>query len=161
PTVGPALYLATMRERAWRVTQFTLGVFAVSLAGGLILTFGPGRLLIGLIPHPRQHVRHAIELLAGIVLLLFAIGLLLARHRLTRRELPMRAVGGHSALIAGASIMAIELPTAAPYFAVIAAILASSASLVQEIIVLVLFNVAFVAPLLGIIGILVFAGDQA
>jgi hypothetical protein len=36
-------------------------------------------------------------------------------------------------LVAGASIAAVELPTALPYFAVIAGIVASSASLPHEI----------------------------
>jgi cytochrome c biogenesis protein CcdA len=160
-TIGPALYLATVKERVWRVTQFTLGVFGVSLAGGLLVTIGPGRLLIGLIPHPREHVRHAIELLAGIALVLVAIALWLARRRLTRRELPMRSVGGHSAFIAGASIMAIELPTAAPYIAVMAAIAASDASLLGEVWLLVLYNLAFALPLFAIVVVLLVAGDRA
>jgi hypothetical protein len=48
-TVGPALYLATIRKRVWRVTQFTIGVFSVDLVVGLVLTIGPGRLLLGLL----------------------------------------------------------------------------------------------------------------
>ncbi|MGZ6639580.1 MAG: hypothetical protein ACXVII_42985 [Solirubrobacteraceae bacterium] len=64
-TVGPALYLATVGKRVWRVTQFTIGVFCVDLAVGLVLTIGPGRLLLGLVPHPRGTVRHVIELVAG------------------------------------------------------------------------------------------------
>ncbi len=59
-TAGPAPYLATVRNRVWRVTQFTIGVFSVTLAGGLVLTIGPGRLLLGLgtrrlrAPDPRR-----------------------------------------------------------------------------------------------------------
>ena len=33
------------------MTQFTIGAFSVTFAGGLVLTIGPGRLL-GLVPHP-------------------------------------------------------------------------------------------------------------
>ena len=53
-TVGPALYLATLRRRIWRVTLFTTGVFSVNLAVGLVLTIGPGRLLLGLVPNPQR-----------------------------------------------------------------------------------------------------------
>lgn len=56
-TVGPALYIATGRQRVWRVTQFTIGVFGISFVGGLVLTIGPGRLLLGLVPHPQGTVR--------------------------------------------------------------------------------------------------------
>ena len=160
-TVGPALYLATVGKRVWRVTQFTIGVFCVNFAVGLVLTIGPGRLLLGLVPHPRGTVRHVIELVAGVVLLAVAVALWRGRRSLARRELPMRSGGGGSALIAGASIAAVELPTAVPYFAVIAGIVASSASLPQEIGLLTLYNVAFVLPLLAIIVVLLVAGDRA
>ena len=159
-TVGPALYLATVRNRVWRVTQFTIGVFSVTFAGGLVLTIGPGRLLLGLVPHPQGTVRHVIELVAGVVLLIVAVALWRGRRSLARRELPGRSGSGGSALIAGASIAAVELPTAAPYFAVIAGIVASSASVPQEIGLLALYNVAFVLPLLVIVVVIAFGGER-
>ena len=163
-TVGPALYLATAGRRLLRVTQFTLGVFSVNLVAGVVLTIGPGRLLLGLVPHPRGTVRHVIELVAGVVLVVAAAALWRRRRSLAKRELPMSASsggGGGSALVTGMSIAAVELPTAAPYFAVIAGIVASSANLPQEIGLLVLYNVCFVLPLLAIIAVLVFAGERA
>src|SRR5204863_530160 len=51
-TVGPALYLATLKGRVWRVTQFKIRVFSVTFVGGLVLTIGPGRLLLGLVASP-------------------------------------------------------------------------------------------------------------
>ncbi len=160
-TVGPALYLATVQKRVVRVAQFTIGVFGVDLVVGLVLTIGPGRLLLGLVPHPQRTVRHVIELVAGVVLLIVAVALWRGRRSLARRELPMRSGGGGSALIAGASIAAVELPTAVPYFAVIAGIVASSTSIPREIGLVALYNVAFVAPLLAIIVILLVAGERA
>ena len=53
-TVGPGLYLATLEKRVLRVTQFTIGVFSVNFAAGLVLIIGPGRLLLGLVPIPRE-----------------------------------------------------------------------------------------------------------
>jgi cytochrome c biogenesis protein CcdA len=44
----------------------------------------------------------------------------------------------------------VELPTALPYFAVIAAVSASRSSVPVEIGMLALFNLAFLAPVLGI-----------
>jgi cytochrome c biogenesis protein CcdA len=160
-TVGPALYLATGRGRAWRVAQFTLGVFTVNFVLGLVLTIGPGRLLLGLVPHPRGTVRHVLELAAGIVLVAMAVALWLGRRRLARRELPGRSGGSGSALIAGATIAVVEFPTAAPYLAVIAAVVASPASLPEEILLIALYNLAFVLPMLGIIVALLVAGDAA
>lgn len=158
-TVGPALFLASGRRRVERVTLFTIGVFAVNLVAGIALTLGPGRLLLGLVPRPQRTLRHAIELVAGIVLLAVAVALWLGRRSLARRELPVGH--GGSALIAGAVIAAVELPTAAPYLAVIAGIVASSATAPQAIGLVALYCVAFVAPLVAIIVILLVAGERA
>jgi len=73
----------------------------------------------------------------------------------------MRSDGNGSALITGASIAAVELPTAVPYFAVIAAIAASSASVAQQIGLVALYCVAFVLPLVAIIVVLLVAGERA
>ena len=160
-TVGPALYLATAAGRVRRVIEFTLGVFGVNLLAGVVLTIGPGRLLLGLVPHPRGTAKHVIELVVGVVLLAVALAVWLGRRKLARRSLPMSGEGTGSALITGASIAAVELPTAAPYFAVIAGITASDTAIPQEVLLLVLYNVAFVLPLIVIVLILVFAGDRA
>jgi cytochrome c biogenesis protein CcdA len=160
-TVGPTLYLATVPKGALRVMQFMTGVFSVNLAVGLVLTIGPGRLLLGLVPHPQGTARHVIELVAGVILLVAAASLWLGRRSLARRDLPMRSGSGGSALMAGASIAAVELPTALPYFAVVAAIAASSASVPLEIGLLVLYNVAFVLPLLAVLVVLLVAGERA
>jgi cytochrome c biogenesis protein CcdA len=69
--------------------------------------------------------------------------------------------GGGSALALGASIAAVELPTAAPYLGVIAAIVAARPSSAQTVALLGLFCGAFVAPLLAILVVLVVAGDRA
>ena len=160
-TVGPALYLATVRKAAVRVAQFTIGVFVVNLVAGIVLTIGPGRLLLGLVPHPQRTVRHVIQLVAGVVLLVAAVAVWLGRRNLAGRELPMRSGSGRSAFITGASIAAVELPTALPYFAVIAAIVASPASVPMEIGLLVLYNAAFVAPMVAILVVLLIGGERA
>lgn len=161
-TLGPALFLATVPQRISRLAQFTAGVFAVNLAAGLILTVGPGSLLIGLIPHPQRATKHVIELVAGIILLICGAFLWLQRRRLARRELPMSSGrSGGSTLIAGASIAAVELPTAVPYFAIIAAVAASSAAVPLQIALIALYNVAFVLPLLAILVVLALAGERA
>lgn len=158
-TVGPALYLATGSKSTARVAEFTVGVFAVNLAAGLVLTIGPGRLLLDLAPHPRGTAKHVIELVAGVALLLAAVGLWLGRRSLSKRELPTPR-GGRSAFTTGASIAAAELPTAAAYFAVIGSIIAAGASIPEDVGLLLIYNVAFVAPLLGIIAVLALAGPR-
>lgn len=158
-TVGPALYLATIRKPVRRVAEFTAGIFAVHFTAGVILVSGPGGWLFRLVPRPHGETKHAIELAAGAVLLLCAAALWLLRKRLTRRPLPTPS--GRSALAAGASIAAVGLPTAIPYLALLAAVIASSATLPQQIVVVALYNLCFVTPLLGIVIVLAVAGKRA
>jgi len=160
-TVGPALFLAAGRRRVAQVAQFTLGVLVVNLAGGLLLLIGPGRLLLDLVPHPRGTVRHIIEIAAGAVLVALAVTTWAARHKLARRALPGAKGDGGSAFVTGASLAAVELPTAAPYLAVIAGLVASTLTTPEEILLLVIYNIAFIAPMLVILGTLIIAGDRA
>jgi cytochrome c biogenesis protein CcdA len=57
--------------------------------------------------------------------------------------------------------MLVELPTAFPYFAVIAAIVGADVSATQEVLLIVLFNVILVAPLLAILVLRLLADDNA
>src|ERR1035441_2120484 len=73
---------------------------------------------------------------------------------------PPRSAPGSRAIL-GATIPAVELPTAFPYFPAIAAIVGSGLDPVRQLVLLLLFNLFFVLPLLGMIGTLTFAGDNA
>src|SRR5258708_3237817 len=115
-TIGPALFLATSAGRIRRVTEFTIGVFVVNLAAGVLLTIGPGRLLLGLVPHPRGTAKHVIELVVGAALLATAVAVWLGRRTLALKELPMRGGGRGSALITGGSLAGRGLPGGAPRF---------------------------------------------
>ena len=156
-TIGPALYLAVSRGAKQRLAGFTAGVFAVYLLGGIILTLGPARAL----PQPGRHTRYLIETAFGVALLVFAAALWLARGRVARHLARAEDRVSHSPALLGAGIMLVELPTAFPYFAAIAAIVASGRSTGTEIALLVLFNAAFVAPLLVILALLGLAGERA
>ena len=87
-TIGPALYLATGEHSSRRVFQFTVGVFAVYLLGGVVIALGPGQLLLSLVPHPKPNVTHAIEIGVGVAMLVAAVLLWRHRHRLSIREVP-------------------------------------------------------------------------
>lgn len=160
-TVAPALFLATTDHPRRQVGEFTAAFCAVNLAGGALIALGPGQLVLSLAPRPGPTAKHLAELIGGAALLV-AAGILLAAHdRLRRRELAPRAAGRRSGLALGAAIAAVELPSALPYFAAIAAIVASEASIGQQIVLLALFNAAFLLPVLAILALLVFARERA
>ena len=161
-TIAPALYLASAPGARNKVARFTAGVFTVYLVGGVIIALGPGMLLLSLVPHPGRHLSYILELVAGVAMLTASAFLFGYRHRLTRRETPPPArTERRSSALLGATITAVELPTAFPYFAVIAAIVGSGMGIVRQVMLLVLFNVCFITPLLAILATLTFAGPNA
>ena len=160
-TIAPALYLASGERPREQVSEFTLAVFAVYFLGGAAIALGPGQLLLALIPHPGRRVAHIAEIVAGVTMLVAAAALWRHRDRLAERKAPELDTSSRSGLVLGATITALELPTAFPYFAAIAAIVGSGFGPARQVFLLVLFNVCFVLPLLGIAATLMFAGDRA
>ena len=83
------------------------------------------------------------------------------RRRLARRDLPSPSADGKSSALLGVTVTAVELPTAFPYFAAIAAIVGSGLDLGRQLILLAIYNVCFVLPLILMIGTLAVAGDRS
>jgi len=160
-TIAPALYLATGERARGRVAEFTFAVFAVYFLGGAAIAVGAGQLIKPLLPHPRHHIADIVEIAAGAAMIAAAGMLWRHRARLSLRDPPDFDPHGKSSWVLGASITAVELPTAFPYFAAIAAIVGSGLGPVRDLVLLVLFNLCFVSPLLGILAVLTFKREQA
>jgi cytochrome c biogenesis protein CcdA len=160
-TIGPALFFAAGDKPRSRVIEFTAAVFLVSLAAGVLIALGPGQLIRNAIPDIdiRRTVRYLVEIVAGVALLAAAAVLWQRRHRLVARGLPAASPKRSSSIILGATIVVVELPTAFPYFAAIAAIIASGFGPVRQLVLLVAFNVAFTLPLIGIAAAVTFGGE--
>ncbi len=160
-TIAPGLYLAMGRHPKSGLIQFTLAVFAVNLVGGAIIALGPGQALLALVPKPGPTTRYILETVAGVVMLIGAALLWRRRKHLARKELPSPSSQGRSALLLGLTIGAVELPTAFPYFAVIAAAVGSGLGPIQQVVALAVYNLAFVLPLILMILVLALAPDRA
>ncbi len=160
-TIAPALYLATGQRAREQITEFSLAVFAVNLVCGAAVALGPGQLILSLVPHPERDVRYSLEIAAGVAMLVAAAMLWRHRDRLANRSLPQVDPHGRSSSFLGATISLVEFPTAFPYFAVIAAVVASGVGPTRQLVLLVIYNICFVLPLIAIVGTIVFAGDSA
>jgi cytochrome c biogenesis protein CcdA len=158
-TIAPAVVLALGQHPVRRVALFTAGVFIVSTVGGLVVLFALGRTVVARIAHPSGHTRHLLELAIGIALLVAAGLLWLLRERLRARLGRPPTAGGRSSLLLGAGIMAIELPTAFPYYAAILATLGAVHGAIGQAVFIVLYNVVFVAPLV-LIALVAMTGGQ-
>jgi cytochrome c biogenesis protein CcdA len=159
-TIAPALYLATGDHPRRRVAEFTLAVFGVYLAGGVLIALGPGELVQDALPKGHVTVRHVAEIVAGAILILGAALVWRSRERIAGRGLPQPRRSRSSAVL-GATITAVELPTAFPYFAAIAAVVGGGVGLPRELGLLLVFNVCFVLPLVAIFVTLTVAGPRS
>jgi cytochrome c biogenesis protein CcdA len=160
-TIGPALYMATGERARGRVAEFTIAVFTVYFLGGAAIALGAGTLIRPLLPHPRHHIANIVEVAVGVAMIAVAGMLWRHRHRLAQRDPPDFDPHGRGSWVLGASITALELPTAFPYFAVIAAIVGADFDAVRDLMLLLLFNLCFVAPLIGIWATLTFAPESS
>src|ERR1035438_4386150 len=115
-TIAPALFLAIGDRPRKNVTEFTLAVFGVYLLGGAVVAFGPGQLLLALVPRPGHDAREVLEVIAGVALIMGAFVIWRNRDHLSERKLPVTDANGKSGAVLGATITAVELPTAFPYF---------------------------------------------
>jgi len=161
-TIGPGLFLAGERGARGKVLRFTIATFLVFLTGGVLLVLGPGHAILALVPHPGETVRYVLEILAGVALLVAVPVLLRRRHRPLRpREDSKGSRAARSPAVLGVPISLVELPTAFPYFAVIAAIVGSGVGLDRQLLLVLVYCFCFVVPLLGIVLALSVAGDAA
>ena len=136
-------------------------MLAVYFVGGALIALGPGQLLLSLVPKPDAEDRHVLEVVVGVAMLVAAALLWRIRERLAQRRMPTPKAEGKSSAILGATITAVELPTAFPYFAAIAAIVGSGLGPVRQLVLLLLFNLCFVLPLILMVVGLTLAGDRA
>jgi cytochrome c biogenesis protein CcdA len=160
-TIGPALYIATGERARGRVGEFKIAVFAVYFLGGAAIAVGAGQLIRSILPHPRHHITNIVEIAVGVAMIGAAALLWRYRERLSHRDPPDLDPHGRSSWVLGASITVVELPTAFPYFAAIAAIVGADVDAVRAVFLLLLFNVCFVLPLIGIVATLTFAPESS
>ena len=113
-------------------------MFVVYLLGGLVIALGPGSCCCRSSPIPGRHLSYVLEIVAGVAMLSAAVFLWGHRDRLGQpRDEPKEMRPGRSSALLGATITAVELPTAFPYFAAIAAIVGADLDVVRMVMLLV------------------------
>ena len=160
-TIAIAIYLAATPDPLRRLAGYAAGVFTTYLAGGLILVVGPGELLRTAVAGSHTRGFELASLLIGSLVIVLAIVLWMGRRRLTRVTLPAWALQAHSSFALGAGVTAVDLLTAFPYFGALGAIVSSGLNLVEQVLLLVVFNALYVLPLLAVMVAHALYGERA
>lgn len=160
-TIAPAFYFATSTRPVRNTLAFGAGILVVNLLAGIALLFGLARILIRVVPHPGADIQHLAELGLGACALVGATFLWRIRDRVSARYAQAATRADRASLLVGAAIAGIELPTAVPYFAAIAAVAGSSANVPFQLALLSAFNLIFVAPVLLIAASAALSSDRS
>jgi cytochrome c biogenesis protein CcdA len=158
-TIAVALYLASAERPHARAAAFTAGVLAVYGMGGAALLLGPGQLLASAAASADTRAFHTASVIAGAVLVIAGL-MIMRRSRTASVTAAVDRLGPRSAFALGASVTVLDLPTAFPYFAAIAAIANSDAAVPVQLAMLAGFNAIYVAPLVAIAALPVVAGRR-
>ena len=159
-TIAVALYLASTHSSRSRLAGFAAGVFGAYALGGAVLILGPGQLLDAAATSSDSRGFHIASIVLGALLLIGAL-VLFRRRRLSAQAAPAIAqLSARSALALGAAVTALDLPTAFPYFAALAAILGSGVSTSSQLALLAAFNVIYVLPLALVLAVRMIAGER-
>jgi cytochrome c biogenesis protein CcdA len=159
-TIVPALYLATGPRPVRAVLGFALGFFTVNVLGGIAALL-LGHEIARRVSHPGQTHLHLGEIAVGLLAIAASGVMWRRRHGVEAAVAKAETRVTRIAPVAGATIAAVELPTAIPYFAVIAALAGSSQPTAALVGLVVLFNLIFLAPVVAIALLRALAGPRA
>jgi cytochrome c biogenesis protein CcdA len=158
------LYLAAGPHALRRTIEFVVAVFVVTFVGGVLILLGVAGLVSSLLPTLSSEVKNALITAGGVSLLLGGIAVWTKRSSLSRRQSRARdrkVDQSRPAALLGGGIAGVELLTAFPYFAAIGIIVGSGSSLPGKVVLLGIYNVAYVLPLIAISVVCAVMGPRA
>ena len=158
-----AVYLALGDHPVRKTLVFTITAFIVTLAGGLAIAVGLGDLILSLLPKLSHTAKWDVITAVGIIVMCGGAVVWWRRESLAESAPPPsreQPSGGGSPILLGAGIAGVELFTAFPYFAAIAMVLGASVSGPEKLFLLVLYNLVYVLPLVGVVVVRGFMGEK-
>jgi cytochrome c biogenesis protein CcdA len=159
-TIAAAIVIAANKGPVVRVLAFATGTGVTYFLGGVVLVLAPAALLNALL-HPTPSTRtHVAEIVIGILALAFAAWVARQPTEKVSRHLPTN-VSVLGAFTLGAAITVVDLPTALMYFAAIALTVGAGLTKPERIGLLVVFNIAYVTPLLLVAALVAVLGKRA
>ncbi|MDJ0948604.1 MAG: GAP family protein [Alphaproteobacteria bacterium] len=150
----------------FRSTALLAGIFVTYLVCGLLVLFGlqsvfdtinAYALKVWQDPNTEELI---FQILIGFILVVLGLRIARARKQQTEKKAPT-AMTASQAFLAGAGMTIVGLPGAVPYLAAINLILRSDLTTRQEVMVLVVYNIVFVAPLAAVVVLSLVLGERS
>ena len=164
--IVPLVILLSGPNPVGRSAALLFGVFLIYVIVGLLILFGLRQAFDAIDAYVLRVWQHPnaeeliFQIIVGIVLV--AVGLRMAWGRRARKEKPTpSSMTGRQAFVAGVVMAIVGLPGAVPYLAAIDLIIRSDLSIAQSVVLIGLYNVIFVAPLIGILVLRLALGDRS
>ena len=148
-TISVAVMLAAGERPVRGLIGYTLGVGLVYLAGGVLLTLGPAVLLHAALHHHAGTRTRIAEIGVGAGALAVAAFIATREPESVTKRVPARVTPARGFGL-GAALTVVDLPTALMYFGAIALVVGSGLGVASQILLLAIFNVAYVLPLIAI-----------
>jgi cytochrome c biogenesis protein CcdA len=148
-TISVAVMLAAGERPVRALTGYTLGTGLVYFAGGVLLALGPAVLLHAALHHHAGTRTRIVEIAVGAGALAIAAFIATREPESVSRRVPTQLTPVKGFLL-GAAITVVDLPTALMYFGAIALVVESGLMVVPQIVLLAIFNLAYVLPLIVI-----------
>ncbi|MDA0164224.1 GAP family protein [Solirubrobacter ginsenosidimutans] len=148
-TIAVAVLLATGERPARRLATYTFGTGVTYFLGGVVLTLGPAALLRTAVHHRGGTRTWIAEIVVGVLALGVAAFIVTRPAEAVSKRVPHELRPSRSFLL-GVGITVVDLPTALMYFGAIALIVGAVLPIGEQLGLLVVFNVAYVAPLIAI-----------
>lgn len=153
------IYLLTTHKPVLRSITFILGVFIAYWLAGLLFALGLARFLSDVVQSIGWFI-YVLQFILGGVLLIVGLKLRSSSNEPATTKHPQSLMPWHTFLF-GCAVTFWEAPTALPYIAAIERMVQARLDLFELMGVLAFYNLIFVAPLLGILGIYITQQDRS
>ncbi len=150
----------------FRSAALITGIFVTYLAFGLLVLFGLQQvfdwvnayaLRVWKDPYTEELI---FQIVIGLALVGFGLRIVIARKNESQNE-ELTATTAWQAFITGAGLTIVGLPGAVPYLAAIDLILRSDLPFAQSVLALVVYSIAFVAPLVALVVLSLVSGARS
>lgn len=150
-------YLLTTERPLPRILSYIAGVIVINLGAGLLVLAGFQVVFAELISQISSSLWWTLELLVGIGLIV--VGLWMRRKKTTSAAVQQpRSLRPIHTFLLGMAITLQEVTTAAPYLVAIERISQAELPTLNNLLMLVVYNAIYVAPLLAVVGTFLTAG---